>query len=80
MSRGEQRRPALGLPRGIWAAVNASGLSRYRIAKELEIAESTMSRFMSGHAGLSMEYLDRLADLLGLHITVEPEPKAGKDR
>ena len=59
------------------AAVDASGLSRYRIAKELEISESTMSRFMSGRAGLSMEYLDRLAELLGLHIVAEP--KGGKD-
>jgi transcriptional regulator with XRE-family HTH domain len=51
-------------------AVDASGLSRYRIAKEIHVAESTMSRFMSGRTGLSMEYLDRLADLLGLDISV----------
>jgi transcriptional regulator with XRE-family HTH domain len=55
-------------------AVNASGLSRYRISKTLGIAESTMSRFMSGPGGLSMEYLDSLADLLDLNIT------AGKSR
>ena len=59
------------------AAVDASGFSRYRIAKELDISESTMSRFMNGRAGLSMEYLDRLAELLGLHIVAEP--KGGKD-
>ena len=57
----------------IRATVDASGLTRYRIAKELGIAESTMSRFMSGKGGLSMDYLDRLADLLGLHIRVEPK-------
>jgi transcriptional regulator with XRE-family HTH domain len=50
-------------------AVDASGLSRYRISKELGIAESTMSRFMSGQGGLSMQYLDALAGLLDLHIT-----------
>ncbi len=55
----------------IRGAVDASGLTRYRIAKELGIAESTMSRFMSGKGGLSMDYIDRLADLLGLHIRVE---------
>ncbi len=55
-------------------AVDASGLSRYRISKTLGIAESTMSRFMSGPGGLSMEYLDGLADLLDLNIT------AGKAR
>jgi transcriptional regulator with XRE-family HTH domain len=50
-------------------AVDASGLSRYRIAKELGVAESTMSRFMAGKGGLSLANLDLLADLLGLDIT-----------
>jgi transcriptional regulator with XRE-family HTH domain len=50
-------------------AVEDSGLSRYRISKELGLAESTMSRFMSGQGGLSMEYIDALAELLDLNIT-----------
>ncbi len=49
-------------------AVNASGISRYRISKELGISESTMSRFMAGLGGLSMEYLDALADLLEMNL------------
>jgi transcriptional regulator with XRE-family HTH domain len=49
-------------------AVDASGLSRYRISKEIGVAESTMSRFMSGQGGLSLANLDALADLLGLDI------------
>ena len=52
-------------------AVDASGMSRYAIAKALGVAESTMSRFMNGKGGLSMEYIDRLAALLGLHIVVK---------
>jgi transcriptional regulator with XRE-family HTH domain len=52
-------------------AVDASGLSRYRISKELGVAESTMSRFMSGQGGLSLENLDALADLLGMDITTK---------
>ena len=59
------------------AAVAASGLSRYRIAKGLGIAESTMSRFMSGQGGLSMEYLDRLAGLLDLHVRTGRRRKKG---
>ena len=35
-------------------AVDSSGMSRYRICKEIEVAEATMSRFMSGKGGLSM--------------------------
>jgi predicted transcriptional regulator len=49
-------------------AVDASGLSRYRIAKEIGIVESAMSKFMSGKGGLSMEKIDALADLLGLSL------------
>ena len=55
-------------------AVDASGLSRYRISKVLRVAESTMSRFMSGQGGLSMDNLDALADLLDLDL------KTGKRR
>ena len=51
------------------AAVDASGLSRYRICKETGIGQAAMSRFMSGQGGLSMKALDRLADLLDLNIT-----------
>jgi transcriptional regulator with XRE-family HTH domain len=58
-------------------AVEASGLSRYRIARELGVAESTMSRFMGRKGGLSLDNLDRLADLLGLHITTEPRRGRG---
>jgi transcriptional regulator with XRE-family HTH domain len=58
-------------------AVDASGLSRYRIAKELGVAESTMSRFMAGKGGLSMEYLDALADLLRLDICPDRRPTKG---
>jgi transcriptional regulator with XRE-family HTH domain len=57
-------------------AVNASGMSRYAIAKSLGIAESTMSRFMNGK-GLSMDFIDRLAELLELHIVVRPAKKQG---
>ena len=56
-------------------AVNTSGMSRYAIAKALEIAESTMSRFMSGKGGLSMDYIDRLAELLGLHVIARAKKK-----
>jgi predicted XRE-type DNA-binding protein len=48
-------------------AVDTSGLSRYRVAKTLGIAESTMSRFMAG-SGMELENIDMLADSLGLRI------------
>lgn len=55
-------------------AVDASGLSRYRICKELGLVESAMSKFMSGKGGLSMRYLDALAQLLDLHLAAGTRP------
>jgi hypothetical protein len=56
-------------------AVDACGLSRYRICQELGIAESTLSRFMSGQRGLTMKCLDPLAALLDLHVAAGKRPK-----
>ena len=57
-------------------AVDDSGLSRYRICKELDITQSSMSRFMTGQGGLSLEVIDRLAELLDLNIR-KPKRKRG---
>ena len=53
-------------------AVEASGKSRYSIAKESGVAESQLSRLMSGERGLSVETVERLADCLGLEILIRP--------
>jgi transcriptional regulator with XRE-family HTH domain len=55
-------------------AVDVSGLSRYRIAKLLNVSESLLSRFMAGKGGLSFATLDALAGVLDLHVA------AGKRR
>jgi len=54
--------------------------SRYRIAQETGISESQLSRLMDGTRGLSIEALERVADCLGLKITIEPKRKAKKGR
>ncbi|MBK9126491.1 MAG: helix-turn-helix transcriptional regulator [Phycisphaerales bacterium] len=43
-------------------AMETSGQSRYRISKETGIAESVLSRFMSGETALTVETVGRLAD------------------
>lgn len=50
-------------------AISRSGLTRYRIARELGIAESTLSRFMAG-GSIRTEVLDQLSKLLGLTLTM----------
>jgi transcriptional regulator with XRE-family HTH domain len=54
-------------------AVDASGLSRYRICKTLGFAESTMSRFMADKGDMSLAYIDRLADLLEMNLADTPK-------
>lgn len=49
-------------------AIEKSAKSRYRIAKDTEIEESALSRFISGKRGLSMEAIDRLLEYLGLEV------------
>lgn len=60
------------------AALEASGKSRYRIAQDTRIAESGLSRLMSGERGLSIESAEVLADYLGLEIVVQPKSGSRK--
>ena len=55
-------------------AIDASGMSRYAIAKAINLDQSVMSRFMAGKSGLAAETIDRLADLLALELVVKNKP------
>jgi transcriptional regulator with XRE-family HTH domain len=60
-------------------AIDDSGLTRYRIAKETGISEATLSKFYLGQRGLSMEALNALGDYLELTIVSRRKPnKKGK--
>lgn len=59
-------------------AIEASGKTRYRIAQESGIAESVLSRLMSGERGLSIDALETLADYLGLEIVMRPKRRRRK--
>ena len=63
-------------------AVEQSGLSRYSVWQQTGIDQGTMSKFMAGDRGLSIESIDKLADLLGLHIcsadAEQRRPKGGR--
>jgi plasmid maintenance system antidote protein VapI len=56
-------------------AVNASELSRYAICQEIDLPQSSMSRFMNGGGGITTDTLDRLAELLGLAVTTKTKRK-----
>lgn len=55
-------------------AVRNAEVSRYRIAQDTGVAESALSRFVNGTAGLSMEGIDLVADYLGLEIIQRRKP------
>lgn len=52
-------------------AIDASGLSRYRICKEIGLDQAVLSKFMSGKSGLAMETIDRIGALLGLRLVAD---------
>ena len=61
-------------------AVEASGKTRYRIAKESGVSGGQLSRLVSGERGMTVDTIERLADYLGLRITIEPKGKTTKGR
>lgn len=56
-------------------AIDASGVSRYRICKQIGLDQALLSRFMQGRSGLSVQNLDALADVLRLRIVADGPPK-----
>mgnify|MGYP002783803940 FL=1 len=64
----------------IRAAVKASDQTPYAIAKGANVARSQLSRLLSGKSGMTVDTIERLADYLGLRITIEPKDKTTKGR
>jgi len=62
------------------AAIDGSGMSRYAVAKAIALDQSTLSRFMSGKAGLALDTVDKLGEFLGLQLVTTKKPTKGKGR
>jgi plasmid maintenance system antidote protein VapI len=50
------------------AAIERSSLTRYRIAKDTGIPETSLMRFVRGETSLRLDKADALADYLGLEL------------
>lgn len=78
MPKKSNRKP---LSEELREAVERSGLSRYSIWQQTGIDQGTLCKFMAGDRGLSIESIDKLAELLGLHIcTADAKPRRPKGR
>jgi plasmid maintenance system antidote protein VapI len=68
------------LTKAIAAAVKASDETPYAIAKGAGVARSQLSRMMRGESGMTADTIERLADYLGLRITIQPKETRRKGR
>lgn len=57
----------------IKAAINESGLTRYRIATDTGLGESALMRFMRGETSIRLDKADVLAAYLGLRLVSDPD-------
>lgn len=65
-----KKKQRLSLSDELRQAIERSGVSRYSIWQQTGIDQGSLSKFMDGERGLGMESIDKLADLLGLHICI----------
>ena len=72
------RRKRVKLSDQLRAMISSSDKSMGQIARESGIDIATISRFMHGKGGLSVDGLDRIADCLGLNITTGSKPRKRK--
>lgn len=50
-------------------AIATAGATRYEISKQTGVAQSALSRFMSGERGLTSSAIDVLGEYLDLELT-----------
>jgi DNA-binding phage protein len=68
------------LTEAIREAIKASDHTPYAIAKGAKVARSQLSRLLSGESEMRVDTVERVADFLGLRITLEPKGKNTKAR
>ena len=58
-------------------AIEGSGLSLYRIAKDAGVAYPVLRRFAIGERDLTLATASKLADYFGMRLTRPRKPKKG---
>ncbi len=68
MTRPDEKQP-MSLADHIRQAARESGLSVYRLAKDADVDQSTLNKFLTGSRdNLTLEIADRLFRVLGLRV------------
>jgi transcriptional regulator with XRE-family HTH domain len=71
--------PNMKLSDGLRRAIETSGFSRYRIAKETGVSQAALSRFCSGERGLTLDGIDRIAEFLNIRLcSSKAKPRKGR--
>lgn len=70
-----RRQPTKTITEQIRQAIKDCDVTRYKIAQETGIDESTLAKFYHGERGLSMDSLNRLGEYLQLRIVMDRKPK-----
>ena len=60
--------------------LSIASLPRYAVCKAIGLDQSTLSRFMASKAGLALETVDKLGELLELKLVTTKKPAKGKER
>jgi len=77
--RTKQKTGKIPLSEQLREAIDGSELSRYRIAKDAGVAQSTISQFMNGKRAISLKAIDRIGELLDLEIVSKQPPKTAQE-
>ncbi len=59
-------------------AIRESGMTRYKLSRQTGISEATLSRFVVGCRGLSIEHVDLLVEVFGLELVAKGGRKRAK--
>lgn len=49
-------------------AIQDSGMTVYRIAKDAEVSQPALCRFVNGHRGITLKTASKLVNVLGLKL------------
>lgn len=69
------RRQTKTITETIKVAMEESGISRYQIAKDTGILQTSLSRFIRGETSLRLDKADLLAEYLGLELVEKRKAK-----